>query len=242
MSGKSKKRRPRSSSARPSVAEPVIQERAPRRAGLFGGSMVSAGDSALPTLGRSLGRGFLVVLTQPVLVVLAVVLVAATWLLLVALGFEGAPGRLSDTLAMPPISTYFDLGTGVSLFGLGTAFLDLPRCGDRGPGGVIGRPRGADRRVDRGRPDEPIRRIDRTPGGPDPAGRPARIDLVHLHRTSGAPGARPGHRVPRIGRRPRRRSVLPRVRTRRRPSARAAASSRACEGRAGLRCSPAAVI
>ena len=123
MSGKSKKRRPRSPSARPNVAEPVVQERAPRRAGLFGGSMVSAGDSSLPTLGRSLGRGFLVVLTQPVLVVLAVVLVAATWLLLVALGFEGAPGRLSDALAMAPISTYFDLGTGVSLFGLGTSFL-----------------------------------------------------------------------------------------------------------------------
>jgi hypothetical protein len=123
VSGKSKKRRARPATARPVAAEPIAPERAPRRLGLFGGSMVSAGDSSLPPLGRTLGRGFLAVLTQPALVAVTIVLVAATWLLLIALGFQGAPSRLSDTLAMPPISTYFDLGTGVSLFGLGTSFL-----------------------------------------------------------------------------------------------------------------------
>lgn len=82
-----------------------------------------AGDSALPPIGRSLWRGLLAVITQPVLVGVALVLVAVTWLALVAIGFEGAPGRLVDALALPPISTYFDLGTGSSRYGIGTAFL-----------------------------------------------------------------------------------------------------------------------
>jgi hypothetical protein len=124
VSGKSKKRRSRPSTPRPRAAEvEVAEERASRRPGLFGGAMLAAGDSPLPSLGRSLGRGFLAVITQPLLVAVAIVLAAAIWLVLVALGFEGAPSRLADALALPPISTYFDLGTGVSLFGLGTSFL-----------------------------------------------------------------------------------------------------------------------
>jgi hypothetical protein len=97
-------------------------ERPARRPGLFGGALF-AGESALPPIGRSLWRGVLGVITQPLLVVLSVGLVAATWLVLVAIGFEGAPGRLVDVLALPPISTYFDLGTGSSRYGIGGAFL-----------------------------------------------------------------------------------------------------------------------
>jgi hypothetical protein len=123
VSGKSKKRRTRPTTPRPRAAEvEVAKERAPRR-GLFGGAMASVGDSPLPSVGRSLGRGFLAVISQPLLVAVAIVLAAGIWLILVALGFEGAPSRLADALALPPISTYFDLGTGVSLFGLGTSFL-----------------------------------------------------------------------------------------------------------------------
>ncbi|HSJ51699.1 MAG TPA: hypothetical protein VLA90_10515 [Actinomycetota bacterium] len=61
--------------------------------------------------------------TQPVLALVAVLSPVAAWLLLLAIGFEGLPNRLVDVLALPPISTYFDLGTGTSRFGLGTPFL-----------------------------------------------------------------------------------------------------------------------
>jgi hypothetical protein len=63
------------------------------------------------------------VFSQPVLVVTVIVLVAAAWLGLVALGFEGVPSRLADVLAMAPVSTFFDLGTGAALYGTGPGFL-----------------------------------------------------------------------------------------------------------------------
>jgi hypothetical protein len=85
--------------------------------------LFGSGPSPLPPLGRSLGRGFLAVASQPALVLLALVLVVAVWIGLVALGYEGSPGRAVDLLALPPISTYFDLGTGASIFGLGSSFL-----------------------------------------------------------------------------------------------------------------------
>lgn len=94
-----------------------------RRPGLFGGAMFAGGPSPMPPLGRSLGRGMLTVASQPVLVVVTLVLVAATWFALLAIGFQGSPGRLVDVLALPPVSTYFDLGTGNSLFGVGPSFL-----------------------------------------------------------------------------------------------------------------------
>jgi hypothetical protein len=104
-------------------SEADATDRRARPPGLFGGALFASGPSALPPLGRSLGRGFIAVASQPVLVLAAVGLVAATWLGLLSLGFEGSPGRLVDVLAMPPISTYFDLGTGASLYGVGPAFL-----------------------------------------------------------------------------------------------------------------------
>lgn len=94
-----------------------------RPRGLFGGALFGSGPSALPPLGRSLGRGLLAVTSQPALVVLAIALVIAAWIGLITLGYEGSPGRTVDLLAMPPISTYFDLGTGASIFGLGSSFL-----------------------------------------------------------------------------------------------------------------------
>jgi hypothetical protein len=93
------------------------------RPGLFGSAIFASGPSALPPIGRSLARGFVAVTSQPILVLVSMVLVAAAWLGLIALGFEGSPGRLVDVLAMPPISTYFDLGTGASLYGGGPTFL-----------------------------------------------------------------------------------------------------------------------
>lgn len=125
MSGRKRRRRPREAPPRepvvPAVEEDASPER-PARRGLFGNAMF-AGQSSLPPIGRSLGRGVLAVISQPVLVVATLLLVVLTWFALIAIGFEGAPGRLVDVLALPPISTYFDLGTGASRFGIGPAFL-----------------------------------------------------------------------------------------------------------------------
>jgi hypothetical protein len=77
----------------------------------------------MPPLSRSLGRGLLTAISSPVLVALVLVLVPLAWLVLLAIGFEGSPARLVDVLALPPISTYFDLGTGASIVGLGPGFL-----------------------------------------------------------------------------------------------------------------------
>ncbi len=128
MSGKkARKRKARAQrAAPPPAASAPPREEAPepaRRRGPFGGVLFGAGGSPLPPVMRSLGRGFLAVSVQPILLggVLATVLL--TWLGLLALGFEGAPSRMVDALAMPPISTYFDLGTGASLYGIGTSFL-----------------------------------------------------------------------------------------------------------------------
>ena len=96
---------------------------ADRPRGLFGGALFGSGPSPLPPLGRSLGRGLLAVASQPALVGLPLALVVAAWIGLIVLGFEGSPGRTVDLLAMPPISTYFDLGTGASVFGFGSSFL-----------------------------------------------------------------------------------------------------------------------
>jgi hypothetical protein len=85
---------------------------------LFGG-----GPSILPSIPRSLGRGLLAIVTQPILLVAALVLPFLVWLALLAIGFEGSAGRLVDVLALPPIATYFDLGTGASVLGVGPAFL-----------------------------------------------------------------------------------------------------------------------
>ena len=85
--------------------------------------MFGGGPSILPSIPRSLGRGLLAVVTQPILLVIALVLPFLVWLALLAIGFEGSAGRLVDVLALPPIATYFDLGTGASVVGVGPAFL-----------------------------------------------------------------------------------------------------------------------
>lgn len=131
MSGK-KGRKRRQRQQRPAVPEPQAVaaeeiegagEPQRRRAGLFGGALLGSGGSVLPPMMRSIGRGMLAVCVQPALLVGTVVVAIVSWLGLVALGFEGTPNRMVDILAMPPISTYFDLGTGASVYGVGTGFL-----------------------------------------------------------------------------------------------------------------------
>lgn len=119
MSGKKRRpRRPAPERPMPKKAEPAPGPRRP-----FGSALFGTASSVMPPVGRSLGRGLLTVASTPVLVVIAVVILPLTWIALLAIGFEGSPSRLVDVLALPPISTYFDLGTGASIVGIGPAFL-----------------------------------------------------------------------------------------------------------------------
>jgi hypothetical protein len=116
--------RPRPAPAEPETAVEVEEEQqeAPQRRPL-GSGLFSGGPSAMPPIGRSLGNGLLAVVSSPILLAIAVVVPLLAWLALLALGFEGRPSLLVDVLALPPISTYFDLGTGESLLSLGPSFL-----------------------------------------------------------------------------------------------------------------------
>jgi hypothetical protein len=122
-----KRRRPQRPRPAPAETETAVegeeeQEEAPQRRPL-GSGLFSGGPSAMPPIGRSLGNGLLTVVSSPVLLAIAVVVPLLAWLALLALGFEGRPSLLVDVLALPPISTYFDLGTGESLLSLGPSFL-----------------------------------------------------------------------------------------------------------------------
>ena len=115
---KGRPRRPAQTHPAPKKAATVPEPRRP-----FGSALFGSASSVMPPIGRSLGRGLLTVASSPALVVIAVVIVPLTWLTVLAIGFEGSPSRLVDVLALPPISTYFDLGTGASIVGVGPAFL-----------------------------------------------------------------------------------------------------------------------
>ena len=120
-----KRRRPqrqRHTPTEPEATQVEEEEEAPQRR-TFGAGLFSGGPSAMPPIGRSLGNGLLAVVSSPILLAIAVVVPLLAWLALLALGFEGRPSLLVDVLALPPISTYFDLGTGESLLSLGPSFL-----------------------------------------------------------------------------------------------------------------------
>ena len=123
MTAKKRRRPPR---PRPTPAEPesteAVEEEAPQRRP-FGSGLLSGGPSAMPPIGRSLGNGMLAIVSSPIMLGIAVVVPLLAWIALLALGFEGRPSLLVDVLALPPISTYFDLGTGESLLSLGPSFL-----------------------------------------------------------------------------------------------------------------------
>lgn len=122
MSGRKKRRPATSRPPQPRDIEPAARAETPEPRRGFGG-LLGGGPSILPSIPRSLGRGLLAVVTQPILLVVALVLPFLVWLALLAIGFEGSAGRLVDVLALPPIATYFDLGTGASVVGVGPAFL-----------------------------------------------------------------------------------------------------------------------
>jgi hypothetical protein len=124
MTAKKARRRPPRPRPQPEPSEQAEPATEPRRSRLpFGSALFGGGPSVMPGITRSFGRGLLTVASSPVLLAVAIVFPLVAWFALLALGFEGSPGRLVDVLALPPISTYFDLGTGASLVGVGPAFL-----------------------------------------------------------------------------------------------------------------------
>jgi hypothetical protein len=76
--------------------------------------------SPYPRLGETLGRGFRVVVGAPALVLVPLVLVVVMWLGLVAAGLDHVPQGMVDLLAIPPISSFFDLNIVVNIVGLTT--------------------------------------------------------------------------------------------------------------------------
>lgn len=129
MSGrKSRRRRPRPETPRQGAVAPVEEgETGPpaqeRRPGPFGGVLFGSADSPMPPMIRSLGRGLLSVVVQPLLLGGIMAFIGLTWLGLLAMGFEGRVAPLAQLLALPPISTLFDSGTAQSMFGLGLGAL-----------------------------------------------------------------------------------------------------------------------
>jgi hypothetical protein len=120
-----KRRRPQRPRPAPEPETTEVEEHeegTPRRRP-FGSGLLAGGPSPMPPIGRSLGNGLLAVVSSPILLATAVIVPLLAWLALLAVGFEGRPSLLVDVLALPPISTYFDLGTGESLLSLGPAFL-----------------------------------------------------------------------------------------------------------------------
>jgi hypothetical protein len=88
--------------------------------GLFGrilGPAVPPSMSEMPRFRESLGQGFLLVASTPVLVFAPLILVFVVWLILLALGFVGSGLALSQMAAMPPISTAFDVQNAIAIAG-----------------------------------------------------------------------------------------------------------------------------
>ena len=145
MSGKKRRRptRPRPAPVRDESTQAEVEPTAapePRRA--FGGALFGqSGGSVMPPIGRSLGHGLLAVGSSPVLLAIAVLVPLLAWLALYALGFEGRPALLVDVLALPPIATYFDLGTGRACWAR-TVVPDLHGRGDPDPGRALRPARG----------------------------------------------------------------------------------------------------
>jgi hypothetical protein len=69
----------------------------------------AAGTSNMPRLRTTFLRGMVVTLSTPAILIGVVVLVFLTWLVALALGFQGPSLFMANALGMPPIGTTFDL-------------------------------------------------------------------------------------------------------------------------------------
>jgi hypothetical protein len=125
VTNQNKRRRPPSGGYR----TPPAAEEAPRR-GFLDSLFASAppGSSPFPRLLPSLGRGAIVTITTPVLLIGVPVLLLLEWLVAVALGYQGPFITMQLALALPPLGTVFDttiagaVSGGVGLAGLFSVF------------------------------------------------------------------------------------------------------------------------
>jgi hypothetical protein len=85
----------------------------------------SVGGASMPGLFASLGRGFVAVVSSPVLLVAIPVILIAEWLGAVALGFQGPFTLFASALAVPPVGTAFDESIATGIFGQQTGLVLL---------------------------------------------------------------------------------------------------------------------
>jgi hypothetical protein len=112
-----KKRRKGGSGYRPTSPAPEIdrsrsQPPPQRSPGLFGGMLgnpIPASMSTMPSFRRSLGRGFLLVGSNPLLLLVPFLWVLLSWLALVGFGYVGSPTVLGQSVSLPPLSVGADL-------------------------------------------------------------------------------------------------------------------------------------
>ncbi len=125
--GKSDKRgRARATSGTPARASSTPARTDPASGGIFGrllGPPVPPSMSSMPTYRASLGQGFLLVASNPVLLFGPMLIVFLAWLLLIAAGFVGTGIALSQMWAMPPLSTAFDTQNAISIAGQQTGLI-----------------------------------------------------------------------------------------------------------------------
>jgi hypothetical protein len=117
-----KRKKARSTGARSSgYREPQpAAEAVPTRRGLLDGLFAprSREPSPAPRVGASLLRGISATLSGPAILLAVPLAIAAEWLILIALGYQGPFSTLSSALALPPIGTVIDGNLAATVFGL----------------------------------------------------------------------------------------------------------------------------
>lgn len=110
-------RKPRRTSSPPRATSNATAASSGGLLGRILGPAVPASMSSMPRFRDSLGQGFLLVGSNPVLLFGPILFVFASWLIMLAFGFVGSGIALSQMAAMPPLSTAFDVQTTVSIAG-----------------------------------------------------------------------------------------------------------------------------
>jgi hypothetical protein len=114
---KKRKPRPRTASTRPERSVPA-EPRGDKKRGQDKAPPPPPPD-VFPSLRVTMARSFVAVTSSPILVIGPMLVLAAIWLALLALGRQIFPASMTQALALPPISSFFfDLGEGAGLFGL----------------------------------------------------------------------------------------------------------------------------
>lgn len=90
-------------------------------AGLFAPRPAVA--TSMPKIPSSLMRGFVAVLSSPLLIVAVPVLVIVEWLIAVLLGFQGPFSVFVNALAIPPVGTIFDASLATAIWGGQSGFI-----------------------------------------------------------------------------------------------------------------------